>query len=211
MSTRPSLNSLRREHVASAAELHIAQAICRTGRSAGRSIGLLTWRRLTQRRMSIAVATTTSGPSAASCPGARGANGQSGQQDRSSRDPRCDHLRAAGMQLALRGGLSTALRRPAPNPMSWSREPKRMCATPFTRSTTIIAAVQFLERHSQARFNQMVLRLELENEISWDTSLSFAKKMRRTCRIVVGRPDDIASRVPASSYGREGGSRCGAR
>mgnify|MGYP006989491958 CR=1 FL=1 len=36
---------------------------------------------------------------------------------------------------------------------------------PFTRPT-LAAAVELLEQHSQARFNQMVLRLGLEDEIS---------------------------------------------
>jgi hypothetical protein len=40
-----------------------------------------------------------------------------------------------------------------------------MRARPFTRPT-LIAAVELLEGHSQARFNQMVLRLGLEDEIA---------------------------------------------
>ena len=40
-----------------------------------------------------------------------------------------------------------------------------MRSVPFTRPT-LIAAVELLEQHSQARFNQMVLRLGLEDEIS---------------------------------------------
>jgi hypothetical protein len=55
-----------------------------------------------------------------------------------------------------------------------------MRTTPFTRPT-IIAAVEFLgERHSQARFNQMALRLGLENEIPSRTDLSVSKKGRFT-------------------------------
>lgn len=42
-----------------------------------------------------------------------------------------------------------------------------MRSVPFTRPT-LIAAVELLEQHSQSRFNQMVLRLGLENEISTD-------------------------------------------
>jgi len=38
-----------------------------------------------------------------------------------------------------------------------------MRAQPFTRPT-LIAAVERLEGHSHARFNQMVLRLGLEDE-----------------------------------------------
>ena len=40
-----------------------------------------------------------------------------------------------------------------------------MRSAPFTRPT-LIAAVELLEQHSQARFNQVVLRLGLEEEIS---------------------------------------------
>jgi len=49
-----------------------------------------------------------------------------------------------------------------------------MRAKPFSRPT-LIAAVELLEVHSQARFNQMVLRLGLENEIDSGTGLSVAK------------------------------------
>ena len=43
-----------------------------------------------------------------------------------------------------------------------------MRSVPFTRPT-LITAVELLEQHSQARFNQMVLRLGLEDEISSST------------------------------------------
>jgi hypothetical protein len=48
-----------------------------------------------------------------------------------------------------------------------------MRAKPFSRPT-LIAAVELLEGHTQARFNQMVLRLGLENEID-SGGLSVAK------------------------------------
>jgi hypothetical protein len=59
--------------------------------------------------------------------------------------------------------------------------------TPFTRPT-ILAAVELLEGHSQARFNQMVLRLGLEEEVPSTSALSVAKKSDLVGRIVVQRP-----------------------
>ena len=50
--------------------------------------------------------------------------------------------------------------------------------------TTLVAAAELLERHSQAAFNQMVVRLELEADIPEDTSMSVAKKSGRLARIV---------------------------
>ncbi|MBL0930453.1 MAG: hypothetical protein IBJ15_10075 [Alphaproteobacteria bacterium] len=65
-----------------------------------------------------------------------------------------------------------------------------MRSVPFTRPT-LIAAVELLEQHSQARFNQMVLRLGLENEISSDPSISVAKKCDLLGRIIVQRAETI--------------------
>lgn len=65
-----------------------------------------------------------------------------------------------------------------------------MRAKPFSRPT-LIAAVELLEGHSQARFNQMVLRLALENEIDSGTALSVAKKCDMLGRIVVQRADQV--------------------
>jgi hypothetical protein len=62
--------------------------------------------------------------------------------------------------------------------------------TPFTRPT-IIAAVELLEGHSQARFNQMVLRLGLEEEVPSSSTLSVAKKCDLVGRIVVQRPSSV--------------------
>jgi hypothetical protein len=59
-----------------------------------------------------------------------------------------------------------------------------MRSAPFTRPT-LSAAVELLEQHSQARFNQVVLRLGLEDEIPSDTGVSVAKKcdlLRTHCR-----------------------------
>jgi hypothetical protein len=63
-----------------------------------------------------------------------------------------------------------------------------------------MAAVEFLgERQSQARFNQMVLRLGLENEIPFRTDLSVAKKSDLLGRVVVQRPDDVIETVDGSA------------
>lgn len=61
---------------------------------------------------------------------------------------------------------------------------------PFSRPT-LIAAIELLEGHSQARFNQMVLRLGLEDEIDSGTALSVAKKCDILGRIVVQRSDQV--------------------
>lgn len=65
-----------------------------------------------------------------------------------------------------------------------------MRTAPFTRPT-ILAAVELLEEHSQARFNQMVLRLRLENEVSSSSALSVAKKCDLVGRMVVQRPASL--------------------
>ena len=65
-----------------------------------------------------------------------------------------------------------------------------MRSAPFTRPT-LIAAVEFLEQHSQARFNQVVLRLGLEDDISSSTALSVAKKCDLLGRIVVQRAGSV--------------------
>ncbi|MCP3477771.1 hypothetical protein NLM33_48285 (plasmid) [Bradyrhizobium sp. CCGUVB1N3] len=65
-----------------------------------------------------------------------------------------------------------------------------MRSVPFTRPT-LIAAVELFEQHSQARFNQVVLRLGLENEISSNTSISVAKKCDLLGRIVVQRSETV--------------------
>ncbi len=65
-----------------------------------------------------------------------------------------------------------------------------MRSAPFTRPT-LLAAVELLELHSQAKFNQMVLRLGLEDEISSSTALSVAKKCDLLARAVLQRADVI--------------------
>jgi hypothetical protein len=70
-----------------------------------------------------------------------------------------------------------------------------MRAAPFTRPT-IIAAVEFLDtRLTQARFNQLVVRIGLEAEIPSDSSLSVPKKSDLLSRYVLQRPDEIVQTV----------------
>jgi hypothetical protein len=68
---------------------------------------------------------------------------------------------------------------------------------PFTRPT-LIAAVELLEQHSQARSNQMVLRLGLEDKISTITSLSVDKKCAMLGRIVVHRAEAVLDTLEGS-------------
>lgn len=51
----------------------------------------------------------------------------------------------------------------------------------------MIAACEALERLTQAEFNQMVIRPELENDISPDTGTSVKKKCRQLARTVLRR------------------------
>ena len=68
---------------------------------------------------------------------------------------------------------------------------------PFSRPT-LIAAVELLESHSQARFNQMVLRLGLEDEISSGTAVSVAKKCDILGRIIVQQADQVLDTLGGS-------------
>lgn len=72
-----------------------------------------------------------------------------------------------------------------------------MRSAPFTRPT-LIAAVELLEQHSQARFNQVVLRLGLEDEITSSTSLSVAKKCDLLGRLVVQRAETVLDTLQGS-------------
>jgi len=72
-----------------------------------------------------------------------------------------------------------------------------MRAQPFTRPT-LIAAVELLEGHSQARFNQMVLRLGLEDKIGSGTAVSVAKKCDMLGRIVVRNSDQLLDTLEGS-------------
>ena len=58
----------------------------------------------------------------------------------------------------------------------------------FSR-VTLVAASELLEGHSQATFNQMVVRLELENDIPADTKISIPKKCAQLAKIVAHRSD----------------------
>jgi len=61
-----------------------------------------------------------------------------------------------------------------------------MRPTPFTRPT-LVAATEMLEGHTQASFDQMTLRLGLENEVSAGAGISVAKKCGQLGRLVVQR------------------------
>ena len=65
---------------------------------------------------------------------------------------------------------------------------------PFTRPT-VIAAVELLEVHTQASFDQLMLRLQVENEIGAGSSLSVAKKCVQLGHIVVRRPKDVLETI----------------
>lgn len=60
----------------------------------------------------------------------------------------------------------------------------------FSR-VTLVAATEVLGLHSQATFDQMVIRLELESEISADTRTSIQKKCALLARIVAQRPNNV--------------------
>jgi hypothetical protein len=63
-----------------------------------------------------------------------------------------------------------------------------MRSKPFSRPT-LIAAVESLGPLTQARFNQLVLRIRLEEEINSDTAVSVAKKCDILGRVVVQRTE----------------------
>lgn len=65
---------------------------------------------------------------------------------------------------------------------------------PFSRPT-VVAATELLEQHTQARFNQMVVRLALEDEVSQDTTVSVGKKVAVLSRVVVARADQVLQTV----------------
>jgi hypothetical protein len=62
----------------------------------------------------------------------------------------------------------------------------------------MIAAVELLEKHSQARFNQLVLRLGLEDEITSSTTRSVAKKCDILGRIVLQRAATVLDTLDGS-------------
>jgi hypothetical protein len=72
-----------------------------------------------------------------------------------------------------------------------------MRSTPFTRPT-LVAAVELLEQHSQARFNQMVFRLGLEDEVPSSTGISVANKCALLGRIVVQRAENVFETLDGS-------------
>ncbi|MBB3779816.1 hypothetical protein FHY16_002586 [Xanthomonas campestris] len=65
---------------------------------------------------------------------------------------------------------------------------------PFSRPT-IVAATGLLEQHTQARFNQTVVRLGLEDDVSQDTTVSVGKKIAMLGKVVVARADQVLQTV----------------
>lgn len=65
---------------------------------------------------------------------------------------------------------------------------------PFSRPT-VIAATELFEQHTQARFNQAVLRLGLEHDVSQDTSVSVGKKIAVLGKIVVARANQVLQTI----------------
>lgn len=65
---------------------------------------------------------------------------------------------------------------------------------PFSRPT-VVAATELLEQHTQARFNQAVVRLGLENDVSQDTTVSVGKKIAVLGKVVVARADQVLQTV----------------
>lgn len=72
-----------------------------------------------------------------------------------------------------------------------------MRSQPFTRPT-LLAATEVLEQHSQAKFDQMVLRLALEDEIPDGMGISVPKKCGLLARLVIQRPTQIVQTVDGS-------------
>ncbi len=58
----------------------------------------------------------------------------------------------------------------------------------FTRPT-LVAATELLEGHTQADFDQMIIRLNLENHITESTKVSVKKKCALLARILVNNPN----------------------
>lgn len=61
---------------------------------------------------------------------------------------------------------------------------------PFSRPT-VVAATELLEQQTQARFNQMVVRLGLENDVTQDTTVSVGKKIAVLGKTVVARAEQV--------------------
>jgi hypothetical protein len=72
-----------------------------------------------------------------------------------------------------------------------------MHASPFSRPT-LVGAVELLELHSQARFNQMLLRLGLESEVPSSTDVSVPKKCALLGRLVVQRAETVIDTLTGS-------------
>lgn len=73
-----------------------------------------------------------------------------------------------------------------------------MRSNPFTRPT-VLAATEALAQHSQATFDQMVLRLCLEDDIPSGAVISLPKKCSLLAHLVVQRPTQIVQTLDGSS------------
>ena len=72
-----------------------------------------------------------------------------------------------------------------------------MRAAPFSRPT-LVTASEMLERHTQAAFDQMVLRLALDGELPAGAGISVAKKCSQVGRILVARADSVIDTITGS-------------
>jgi len=72
-----------------------------------------------------------------------------------------------------------------------------MRPVPFTRAT-LLAAVEMLERHTQAAFDQMTLRLGLEADVSEGSGISVGKKVGQLGRILVQRSRGVIDTAEGS-------------
>lgn len=69
-----------------------------------------------------------------------------------------------------------------------------MSHSPYTRPT-LVAAAELLEHHTQAKFDQMILRLGLQDEIPSGTGLSVAKKCYLLGREVTTSGDKLIDTI----------------
>jgi hypothetical protein len=68
---------------------------------------------------------------------------------------------------------------------------------PFSQPT-LLAAIELLELHSQARFNQTVLRLGFENDVPQGTDLNVGKKCAILDRLVLQRSHAVLDTLDGS-------------
>jgi hypothetical protein len=68
----------------------------------------------------------------------------------------------------------------------------------FTRPT-VVAAAKMLDRHTQADFDTMVLRLALEDEVPDGAGLSVPKKSNIVARAVLQRPEQVVMTIDGNA------------